>query len=317
MRSPDRITEGAQIVREYERSPISSSVYSSNLTGRADNFTRTSDVLREGVNTSQNKFTYPHLTYSNYDPYSKISQNEDNLLKRTERYISDRLSSNYPDKKPVDPSNVQKTTSSVQFTTSTSIPNPDDRPIRPTADPIVTFNPTSLAPKTDRSPRRSLDEVPVFQSFHNPKESKREKQKSPKHSKNYNSTKVTKVDINGNEKSYLRKRSTLKYDPMKASKDQDSSVNDSISNAGINLKEIKARTDSGLRAAVSPKTRADFRRQGTSNSQILKEKNPTSTVPVITQDLSVATQSKYKSVTKIPRIAGAQNLSLNQGKKFV
>jgi len=121
-----------------------------------------------------------------------------------------------------------------------------------------------------------------------------------------------------NQKSYLRKRSTMKYDPMKASKAAKaakanlSSINTSnIEKEYQNKKETNKLSSSLVDSdscIIRAEKRAEFRK-GDSNSQIIHQAKSMNTgIPTISQDLSKPVNSKeYKSVTKIPSISASKS----------
>lgn len=194
-----------------------------------------------------------------------------------------------------------------------NLQNPDERPIQPSSSVNPFTVKTSDSNFKKPEPRR-IDQRPICQTLEDT--SLRRSKESPKVSpKSTLKGKLARGDgspkpaaLSAQQAKYLRKRSTLKYDPLQAVKlEKDHSVNDSLSVNGVDkLKNVKARTDSNLRGNASPQTqtRADFRKGG-SNSQIIKKGKVTNaTVPKVTEDLSKeVSQTKYKSATKIPRLS--------------
>lgn len=206
------------------------------------------------------------------------------------------------------------------------IQNPDDRPIQPSsANPFVVK--TSEGSFKKPEPRK-VDKRPICQTIDDT--SLRRSKGSPKGSPKFSMKgKVGRGDgspkpapMSAQQAKYLRKRSTLKYDPLQAVKlEKEHSVNDSLSANGTDkLKNVKARTDSNLRGNTSPptQTRADFRKHGSSSQIIKKGKTNNATVPKVTEDLSKeVSQSKYKSATKIPRLSQSNLKGVNKSKFLI
>lgn len=82
-----------------------------------------------------------------------------------------------------------------------------------------------------------------------------------------------KIDKSLKNISFLKKRSKIVYDPIQAiNEGKDQGLNDSKNVTSMtNLKNIKARTDSGLRIWISSKNREEFRKVKCSSSDILQK----------------------------------------------
>jgi hypothetical protein len=173
------------------------------------------------------------------------------------------------------------------------LPNPDERPIRQGNFSDV-YGASDASYDNQRiNTTRSVDQRPILQSFSNVHHlMKRSVIEDCKSERSDTMTCKTvgnmKNKNNANEANFLRKRSNLKYDPIKAVKlDKQKTLNDTTSQCSKSkYNDVKSKIDSGLHKPSSPKSRTEFRKGG-SNSQIIqKRKSTNSTISKVAEDMS-------------------------------
>jgi len=152
----------------------------------------------------------------------------------------------------------------------------DERPIRQNVG-IKTLMQAGNAHNSSKKTLKMEENPPAFKNTHSDKLLKTTQKfykKQNSQSSLYQKDKK-KFEKGSQKPNFLKKRSKMSYDPMKAIiEDKNQAFNDTKSvTSASNLKNIKARTDSGLRACISPRTRAEFRKNTGTNSQIVL-KNP-------------------------------------------
>ena len=147
----------------------------------------------------------------------------------------------------------------------------DDREIRKSLDIEVLMQKENKH-NTPKGNTKTRTNPHIFKNINNKSEKgtqkvyRKQKSQTSLHQKDKN-----KIKKNPQSSNFLKKRSKMGYDPMKAIHEENNKrFNDAKSvTSASRLKYVKARTDSGLRACVSSKARIEFRKTTGDSSQII------------------------------------------------
>jgi hypothetical protein len=310
IRNPDRSPTGMDNHRaSFGRSTYDSSLFKSNQT---QNYSRTNQGMIDITSPDDRPVRSPpnmfqHFTVPNYAENKRqveiIGVNIRHNVKPAANLYSNLISTLDYDERPLN--KIEKPLAPPVDYTSL-----DERPIRPNSN--TGYN--AATSKSDAQRIEYKEQKPVFLQ-----QTKMTPVKEPKISPKKADFKIPKQTSisckNMTPKKFLKRRSKLGYDPMKAVQDErEKSFNETQSVTSMSkFSCVQARTDSNLRP--DPQVRKDFRKAKNSNSQILQQrKSICPTIPVVTEDISNdVNKAAYSSVTKIPKLSNSHLRSNLQG----
>jgi hypothetical protein len=248
----------------YEKYPFDSDLYTSNQTKHSY---RLNDDMVD-INLYRD-FTDPNHTEKKHIDMIEIQVRHN--IKHVEN-IANSQSWNF-DERPLNVSS-QPVSHPVDYV------NSDERPIMPNPNLKMYGMQKSNQEFTEMS--LCNNRKPVSQSFSNSKDNKIKLKKTV----SVRPKEVTTLIKEVNTKKFLKRRSKLAYDPMRAVQDEkDKYFDDSQSVVSMSrLSNVKSRTDSNLRP--NPVTRKDFRNISNSNSQIIQKRK--SIAPSILKTIQVS-----------------------------
>lgn len=310
VRNPDRSPPGVDFNRaSFGRSTYDSGLFKSNQT---QNYSRTNQELVDIISPDDRPMRSPpnmfqHFTVPNYAENKRqvdtIGVNVRHNIKPVPTHYSIPINALNYDERPLNKIE-NPLASSVDYASS------DERPIRP--NPNIGYNMAASTPEVQKI--QYNEQKPVFIQ-HTKMSPVKESKMSPNKADFKIPKEISIGNKNVNPKKFLKRRSKLGYDPIKAVQDEkEKSFNDTQSVTSISkLSYVQARTDSNLRP--DPQARKDFRKTKNSNSEILKQrKSICSTVPVVTEDISKdVNKVAYCSVTKIPKLSNSRFRNNLQG----
>jgi len=273
----------------YEGSPVNSTTYASNQSQKysTNNFTQYNNYKEEVGGTKE---TFQgHTIFSVYNPPEKKNSHQEGK--------NIRYDSKEDESVDIAPEKLK---------TVTMITDPDERPIKPCSD-TPSFGMNDHKVNSSKNILAECESPLICQNF-STEVDKNGGEKVMKKQKSQSSLtkKKPKANKNPKTKQFLKKRSKMTYDPMKAISEENRILNNerSVSNSW-RYKNIQARTDSGLRDCISPHQRSEFRKSQESNSQIMSEKSPKNIIVArVSQNFTwEVNNSRYLNQTKIPSIS--------------
>jgi hypothetical protein len=261
----------------YERYPFDSDVFTSNqakhLYRLNDDMVDINSPIQRPLTTSPN--LYKQFTEPNHNENKKHADVIEIQVRHNIKHadnISNTQSSNW-DERPLNVSS-QPVPHPVDYI------NLDERPVIPNPNLEI----YSMQKSKQEFTEMDLCNIrkPVSQSFSNSKENNIKMKKTV----SVRPKEVTILPMEVNTKKFLKRRSKLAYDPMRAVQDEkDKYFDDTQSVVSMSrLSNVKSRTDSNLRP--HPVARKDYRNNSNSNSQIIHKRK--SIAPSILKTIQVS-----------------------------